>query len=94
MTDKTQTIIPPSDVAINVAVYMERLDSYISGQSRLNKTLVQSVDKLNTKVNDLQDWKHQVHGAKAGSIAVGVLIFHTVLILGAMTGLVSWANSR
>ena len=82
------------NIDVTLAVYTERLDSYISGQSRLNKTLVDSVDKLNTKVNDLQDWKHQVHGAKAGSIAVGVLIFHTVLILGAMTGLVSWANSR
>ena len=82
------------NIDVTLAVYTERLDGYISGQNKLNTTLVESLDKLNTEVNDLQDWKHRVHGAKSGSIAMGVLVFHTVIILGAMTGIVSWRNSR
>ena len=82
------------NIDVTLAVYTERLDSYISEQRKLTNTLVHSIDKLNTEVNDLQDWKHRVHGAKSGSIAMGVLIFHTVIILGAMTGIVSWLNSR
>ena len=79
---------------VTLAVYTERLDSYISGQSELNKTLGKSLEKINIEIDELKDWKHRVHGVKAGSVAVGVLLFHTVLILGAMTGLVSWANRR
>ena len=82
------------NIDVTLAVYTERLDGYISGQNKLNTTLVESLDKLNTEVNDLQDWKHRVHGAKSGSIAMGVLVVHTVIILGAMTGIVSWINSR
>ena len=82
------------NIDVTLAVYTERLDGYISGQNKLNTTLVESLDKLNTEVNDLQDWKHRVNGAKSGSIAMGVLVFHTVIILGAMTGIVSWINSR
>lgn len=82
------------NINVTLAVYTERLDGYISGQNKLNTTLVESLDKLNNEVNDLQDWKHRVHGARSGSIAMGVLVFHTVIILGAMTGIVSWINSR
>ena len=63
------------NIDVTLAVYTERLDGYISGQNKLNTTLVESLDKLNTEVNDLQDWKHRVHGAKSGSIAMGCLSF-------------------
>tara|TARA_Y100000389_G_C17196734_1_gene381579 strand:+ start:380 stop:637 length:258 start_codon:yes stop_codon:yes gene_type:complete len=79
---------------VTLAVYTERLDSYISGQAELNKTLGKSLEKINSEIAELKDWKQRVHGVKAGSLAIGVLMFHTVLLLGAMTGLVSWTNSR
>ena len=82
------------NIDVTLAVYTERLDGYISGQNKLNTTLVESLEKLNNEVSDLQDWKHRVHGARSGSIAMGVLVFHTVIILGAMTGIGSWINSR
>ena len=79
---------------VKLAIYTERLDRYIETQESLNKKLVGSIEKLNTNVETLHDWRSRIVGAKTGLIAVGLLITHTVVVLGSMVALVSWTNNR
>ncbi len=79
---------------VKLAIYTERLDRYIENQEALNNRLVTSVEKLNTDVEGLHDWRSRIVGAKTGLVAVGLLITHTVVVLGSMVALVSWTNNR
>ena len=79
---------------VKLAIYTERLDRYIETQESLNERLVGSIEKLNTNVETLQGWRSRVYGAKTGLVAVGLLITHTVVILGSMVALPGWTNNR
>ena len=92
MTDKTQTIIPPSDVAINVAVYMERLDSYIQSQTALNRTLCARLEKIDERLDDVQYWRSKIYGARTALVAVGILVVHTTAVMGGFLALIKWTN--
>ena len=77
---------------INLAVYMERLDSYIETQSTLNNTLCASLEKVNSELNDIKMWRSQIYGAKAIAIAIGVLILHTSAVMGSFVALINYMN--
>ena len=79
----------PSD--IKLAVYAERLDRYIETQAALNASLVSSYNSIQADVEDIQEWKSKMYGMKTGLIAVGFLIVHLVVIVGALTG-INWNN--
>ena len=79
----------PSD--IKLAVYAERLDRYIETQAALNASLVSSYNSIQTDVEDIQEWRSKMYGMKTGVIAVGFLIVHLVVIVGALTG-INWNN--
>ena len=79
----------PSD--IKLAIYAERLDRYIETQAALNASLVSSYNSIQTDVEDIQEWRSKMYGMKTGLIAVGFLIVHLVVIVGALTG-INWNN--
>ena len=79
---------------VKLAIYTERLDRYIETQESLNKRLVQSIEQLNTNVSTLQGWRSRMYGAKTGLLAVGLLVTHTVVVLGSLVALVAWTNNR
>ena len=79
----------PSD--IKLAVYAERLDRYIETQAALNASLVSSYNTIQTDVEDIQEWRSKMYGMKTGLLAVGFLIVHLVVIVGALTG-INWNN--
>jgi hypothetical protein len=83
-----------SSLDVKLATYTERLDRYIETQDSLNDRLVSSIENLNTDVKTLQSWRNRVYGAKTGLVAIGLLVTHTVLVLGTMTALVGWTNNR
>ena len=74
---------------VKLAVYAERLDRYIETQAALNKTLVSSYQNIKTDVEDIQEWRSKMYGAKTGLIAVGFLMLHLVVIIGALAG-INW----
>ena len=78
-----------ADTDVKLAIYTERLDRYIETQESLNERLVG-----NTNVETLQGWRSRVYGAKTGLIAVGILITHTVVVLGSLVALTGWTNNR
>jgi|TARA_R110000824_G_scaffold73431_3_gene187047 hypothetical protein len=77
---------------INLAVYMERLDSYIETQSALNNTLCASLEKVNDELDDMRMWRNQIYGAKAIAIAIGILILHTSAVMGSFVALINYMN--
>ena len=79
----------PSD--IKLAVYAERLDRYIETQAALNASLVSSYNSIQGDVEDIQEWRSKMYGMKTGLLAVGFLIVHLVVIVGALTG-INWNN--
>ena len=77
---------------INLAVYMERLDSYIETQSTLNNTLCASLAKVNEELDDIKMWRSQIYGAKAVAIGLGILILHTSAVMGSFVALINYMN--
>ena len=43
-----------TETEVNLAVYMERLDSYIETQSQLNQTLCTRLEALDSELEDLR----------------------------------------
>ena len=81
-------------VDLKLAIYDERLDRYIESQAELNKTLTQTINRLDTELTDITEWRNRVYGAKTSMVAVGILLLHTIVVLGGITGLISWFYNR
>ena len=86
------TVKPPQDVGLSLAVYMERLDTYIATQSDLNRTICSTLEALDSRMDDIQSWRSKVYGAKTTLLAVGLLVVHTTAVMGGFFALVKWAN--
>ena len=52
-------------ISIDLAVYMERLDTYIATQAQLNETLCGRLESLDSELDDLRDWRSRFYGAKS-----------------------------
>ena len=77
------------DTQVNLAVYMERLDSYISSQNALNENLSKNLEKVETKVDDISQWRNKMYGMKSILLAIGVLIVHTSAIMGSFVAIIN-----
>ena len=78
------------DTEINLAVYMERLDSYIVSQNTLNETLCSSVDRVNNSLDEVRMWRSKIYGGKTAVIALGVLVLHTSAVMGSFVALINY----
>ena len=68
---------------------MERLDSYISSQNALNENLSKNLEKVETKVDDISQWRSKMYGMKSILLAIGVLIVHTSAIMGSFVAIIN-----
>jgi len=82
--------VPNKDTQVNLAVYMERLDSYISSQNALNENLSKNLEKVETKVDDISQWRNKVYGMKSILLAMGILIVHTSAIMGSFVAIINF----
>ena len=69
---------------------MERLDSYISSQNALNENLSKNLEKVETKVDDISQWRNKVYGMKSILLAMGILIVHTSAIMGSFVAIINF----
>ena len=83
MTDKSD---------IQLAVYMERLDTYIQSQTKLNKTLVDGLARVDRELDDLQGWRNKMYGVKTGMMALLILILHTSAVMASFVGITNWID--
>jgi|TARA_Y100000817_G_C16757860_1_gene500187 hypothetical protein len=77
------------DTQVNLAVYMERLDSYISSQNALNENLSKNLEKVETKVDDISQWRSKMYGMKSILLAIGILIVHTSAVMGSFVAIIN-----
>ena len=86
------TVQSQQDVGVQLAVYMERLDTYIVTQSELNRTICNTLEALDGRMDDIQSWRSKVYGVKTTLLAVGLLVVHPTAVMGGFLALVKWAN--
>jgi hypothetical protein len=68
---------------------MERLDSYISSQNALNENLSKNLEQVETKVDDISQWRSKMYGMKSVFLAIGLLIVHTSAVLGSFIAIIN-----
>jgi hypothetical protein len=78
----------PAAVTIDLAVYMERLDTYIATQSRLNATLCDRMERLDDDIGQLKEWRGKMYGAKALALLTGILFAHAAVVMVAVVALI------
>ena len=78
------------DLDVKLAVYMERLDTYIESQTKLNEALCESLSKVSVEVDKLQGWKDKMGGMKTAFVAVGLLFLHTTAVMGGLIAFTKW----
>ena len=81
--------MPDKDTQVNLAVYMERLDSYILSQNALNENLSKNLEKVETKVDDISQWRSKMYGMKGILVAIGILVVHTSAVLGSFVAIIN-----
>jgi len=81
--------VADKDTQVNLAVYMERLDSYISSQNALNENLSKNLEKVETKVDDISQWRSKMYGMKSILLAIGLLVVHTSAVLGSFVAIIN-----
>ena len=77
------------DTQVNLAVYMERLDSYISSQTALTEKLSGNIEKVETKVDDISQWRYKMYGMKSILVAIGILVVHTTAVMGSFVAIIN-----
>ena len=77
------------DTQVNLAVYMERLDSYISSQNALNINLSKNLEKVETKIDDISQWRSKMYGMKSVLVAIGILVVHTTAVMGSFLAIIN-----
>ena len=91
MTTSRASKVPSGHTAatIDLAVYMERLDTYIATQSKLNETLCDRMETITDDLYELKEWRTKFYGAKALALLVGILFAHAAVVMAAVVALVN-----
>jgi hypothetical protein len=79
-------------ITIDLAVYMERLDTYIATQSQLNETLCNRLESLDSELDDLRDWRSRFYGAKSLMFLMGILLAHGAAVIASVVTVSSMMN--
>ena len=75
---------------VKLAVYMERLDNYIEGQTALNTSLCERMEKVDVELDEIHNWRNRFYGAKWITGALGILILHTSVVLSSILAMMRW----
>ena len=81
-----------ANTEISLAIYMERLDTYIESQNSLNESICSSIEKVNNNLDELRMWRNKIYGGKSVFIALGVLVLHTSAVMGSFVALINYMN--
>ena len=83
-----------TELTVKLAVYMERLDSYIESQTRLNESLCNRYEKIDEELDEIKHWRTKIYGAKSASIVLGAIFVHSAVVLGSLIGIMTWFSNR
>ena len=79
-----------NELDVKLAVYMERLDTYIESQTTLNRSLCDRIEKIDVNLDEIHNWRNRFYGAKWITGAVGILILHTSVVLSSILAMMRW----
>ena len=82
-----------NELDVKLAVYMERLDSYIESQTRLNETLCTRFEEISDELDEIKHWRTRMYGAKTALFVVGVICVHSAVVLGSLIGIMNWFST-
>jgi len=83
-----------NDLTVKLAVYMERLDSYIESQTRLNESLCNRYEKIDEELDEIKHWRTKLYGAKSASVVLGAIFVHSAVVLGSLIGIMTWFSNK
>ena len=83
-----------NDLTVKLAVYMERLDSYIESQTRLNESICNRYEKIDEELDEIKHWRTKIYGAKSASIVLGAIFVHSAVVLGSLIGIMNWFSNK
>ena len=83
-----------NDLTVKLAVYMERLDSYIESQTRLNESICNRYDKIDEELDEIKHWRTKLYGAKSASVVLGAIFVHSAVVLGSLIGIMTWFSNK
>ena len=83
-----------NDLTVKLAVYMERLDSYIESQTRLNESICNRYEKIDEELDEIKHWRTKIYGAKSASIVLGAIFVHSAVVLGSLIGIMTWFSNK
>jgi len=91
MTQMKNRMKPLDDeLEVKVAVYMERLDTYIETSTELNRTLVMGLARVNDELDELKHWRTKFYGAKTLFLFLFAMFAHAGVVLAAVVGILNW----
>lgn len=68
---------------------MERLDTYIETQEKLNTTLCRGLERVHDELDELKHWRTRFYGAKSLALLTGILFGHAAVVMAAVVGLIT-----
>ena len=86
-------VLNDASIEVNLAVYTERLDRYIEGQTQLNTTICNSLEKFNDELDEIKHWRTRMYGAKSAFLFMSVIFVHSAVVLGALIGIMRWFST-
>ena len=86
-------VLNDASIEVNLAVYTERLDSYIESQTRLNETLCARFEEISDELDEIKHWRTRMYGAKSAFFVMGVIFVHSAIVLGSLIGIMNWFST-
>ena len=83
-----------NELTVKLAVYMERLDSYIESQTRLNESICNRYEKIDEELDEIKHWRTKIYGAKSAYIVLGAIFVHSAVVLGSLIGIMNWFSNK
>ena len=83
-----------SELDVKLAVYMERLDSYIESQTRLNDTLCARFEEMGEELDEIKHWRAKLYGAKSAFVIISVVAMHKGMVLGSLFAMMNWFSNK
>ena len=83
-----------TDLDVKLAVYMERLDSYIESQTKLNETICTRFEQMGEELDEIKHWRTRLYGVKSALVIISLVAMHTGMVLGSLFAMMNWFSNR
>ena len=83
-----------TELDVKLAVYMERLDSYIESQTKLNETICTRFEQMGEELDEIKHWRTRLYGVKSAFVIISLVAMHTGMVVGSLFAMMTWFSNR